>query len=147
VEDDNSTKLKNLLTPLSSWRYVRVLPLASTRLQPTGYRVADVARDGDCKGAVVFWELSPLQKLQHETQPTAGRTQPGTPLTPLPRNEILMPLIPMVLMLLEGCVFWHAVSFSLCSAWANVSNSLSFARDYFRIREKGALCKALLRCV
>jgi hypothetical protein len=74
MEDDNSTKLKNLLTPLSSRQYVHVLPRASTRLQPTCYRVVDVARDGDCKGVVVFWELSPLQKLQPETQLAAGRT-------------------------------------------------------------------------
>jgi hypothetical protein len=55
MEDANSTKLKNLL-----------LSLASTRLQPTGYRVANVAGDGDCKG-LVFLELHPCKNysLKH----------------------------------------------------------------------------------
>jgi hypothetical protein len=83
--------------------------------------VADVVGDADCKRPVVFWELSPLKKLQPETQPTAGCMQPVTTLTPLSRGEILMLLIPMMLLLPEGCVFWHAVSFSLGFAGANVS--------------------------
>jgi hypothetical protein len=68
MEDGDSTKLKNLLTPLSSQRPERALSPASARLQTMGRRMSKVVGDGNCKRLETFLELSLLRLPQPETQ-------------------------------------------------------------------------------